>query len=995
MPGEQAEAGQHVGDTGVGEPMDVDDVVAPPPKPKRLVPDEDAEDLYTRWKSAIPTLVQLYLIYMNLTVVAKPVPEQTTKSPDCYLGPLSYVLVGNGLFPTAPHSPRWAVSIDLLELFLALADRSSDAVTALAAALNSTYKRRSFVILTSQGTRVCQPFRRGISYAMQWYDCLRIEVERMKEAAIAQRFNIPAQPPPPAVDPTTAATATSKGSPPATEPQAKRSRLLPPLPPPPRNAIAYCRVDVRLALAHTSKPLLTIHCRGGDIHVATDCNFNHRHIRGVANSPIFYDPAFFIPKAQVDRVGERIEAERPRAKPPKTVVPDVAIDSCRESHEAGTGSTVKTSLERFDIGGLAALVCRHDIPLFLANVDTPGEQQKYAVALIEQLMSLIPTNATVVVLYDVGCVLDRSMAKYKIFSQQIQERLLMATSVMHSYVHQWSCQLHYNPRLKPGLGLTDGENVERLWSRLRNLIGANRRILLLDRQLRLISLELRDELGNWSRRKMKNGVQSQRAEAQKSLRECGEETPFLKEQWQNQKESQLSVRAHAPNRLKKDLDKILQIQGEVQDLEQTIQKTASLVKSGSLPATCRSSLQDLQTMCTKIQEKAQQMYSALNVTNDFPSIVGVDLEFVRKLFLLRELKFQVQRRATSAFWEFDKLDQAAGGKEVPHGTKMHQTIRASMSKKTAALTSAIEHYNRDCNKLAKSRPPKCTIPVPKPLPTTLKMLKACPDLMESVWIEPVDAEKQRWVHDAGIQSGIRAVHRLERCAEETRRLGNEADNMCRWFGREISAVAEAMQDPGNLSLICFLQQDFNDLLALADTWPTALVPKLRYDDHIEKAGRSASRLTWLVIGEGETDDADELGAPGSDRLQADQVDELLVEEFAEEQLGSEAGIEERTPAANMSVPANISAVADSEVSVDCAIVAYASAPTAYAADWNAHPIVFTPLQTNGYDCGVWILACVAAVLRGKHVPFMSESEVNSFRSVLYRFSTALSVVKSD
>ena len=43
----------------------------------------------------------------------------------------------------APHSPRWAVSIELLDLFLALADRSSDAVTALAAALNSTSSSNS------------------------------------------------------------------------------------------------------------------------------------------------------------------------------------------------------------------------------------------------------------------------------------------------------------------------------------------------------------------------------------------------------------------------------------------------------------------------------------------------------------------------------------------------------------------------------------------------------------------------------------------------------------------------------------------------------------------------------------------------------------------------------------------------------------------------------------------------------------------------------------
>ena len=45
---------------------------------------------------------------------------------------------------------------------------------------------------------------------------------------------------------------------------------------------------------------------------------------------------------------------------------------------------------------------------------------------------------------------------------------------MHAFGHQWSCQLIYNPRLKEGLGLTDGEGVERTWSRLRGLIGIER-----------------------------------------------------------------------------------------------------------------------------------------------------------------------------------------------------------------------------------------------------------------------------------------------------------------------------------------------------------------------------------------------------------------------------------------------------------------------------------------------------------------------------------------
>ena len=58
-----------------------------------------------------------------------------------------------------------------------------------------------------------------------------------------------------------------------------------------------------------------------------------------------------------------------------------------------------------------ALVCRHDIVLFLANVDTAGEQQKYSVALIEHLFSHLPPQATVAAYYDIGCVLDRSLHK--------------------------------------------------------------------------------------------------------------------------------------------------------------------------------------------------------------------------------------------------------------------------------------------------------------------------------------------------------------------------------------------------------------------------------------------------------------------------------------------------------------------------------------------------------------------------------------------------------
>jgi hypothetical protein len=137
-----------------------------------------------------------------------------------------------------------------------------------------------------------------------------------------------------------------------------------------------------------------------------------------------------------------------------------------------------------------ALICRHDIPLFFANINTPGEQQKYAVTLIDHLFALLPRSATVVTLYDVGCVLSRSLSqvshlcdfsnliadpfKYNILPEAMMKHLRFATMAMHAYGHKWSCQLVYNPHIGEGLGLSDGEGTERLWSRFIRLIGIQR-----------------------------------------------------------------------------------------------------------------------------------------------------------------------------------------------------------------------------------------------------------------------------------------------------------------------------------------------------------------------------------------------------------------------------------------------------------------------------------------------------------------------------------------
>jgi hypothetical protein len=46
--------------------------------------------------------------------------------------------------------------------------------------------------------------------------------------------------------------------------------------------------------------------------------------------------------------------------------------------------------------------------------------------------------------------------------------------------------------------------------------------------------------------------------------------------------------------------------------------------------------------------------------------------------------------------------------------------------------------------------------------------------------------------------------KLDRCQEERRRLGMEADNLCRFFGRELCAVEVAIATPSSTySFLCF------------------------------------------------------------------------------------------------------------------------------------------------------------------------------------------------
>ena len=59
-------------------------------------------------------------------------------------------LVSHGLFPTSPHRPRVAISVDLLEFYPAFFQRACDSVTAFTGALKTFYLYRGYTHCNSK-----------------------------------------------------------------------------------------------------------------------------------------------------------------------------------------------------------------------------------------------------------------------------------------------------------------------------------------------------------------------------------------------------------------------------------------------------------------------------------------------------------------------------------------------------------------------------------------------------------------------------------------------------------------------------------------------------------------------------------------------------------------------------------------------------------------------------------------------------------------------------
>jgi hypothetical protein len=278
---------------------------------------------------------------------------------------------------------------------------------------------------------------------------------------------------------------------------------------------------------------------------------------------------------------------------------------------------------------------------------------------------------------------------------------------MHAYGRHWACQLVYNPKFHEGMGLADHEGVKHFWSRIRKLIPLTRgqwvcvlplhlpfdlnmsqnsqRIWMIDQYAAFVSAKGRAGLGNWIHRQQHKNVTPNYRAAMATLQDCQIPVRELRVQWEAQRLAQTSIHAckllvhhillcvsqllciDAPACLRRELDKVLLLQNQINAVEKAIDNTKKTLKGSKASPHSHAALRALELTHARLSNEAEELYVSLNIQETFPELRGLPLEFTQTLLLMWDLKINIRERAVGSFFKWESLDHAVSGRREALG----------------------------------------------------------------------------------------------------------------------------------------------------------------------------------------------------------------------------------------------------------------------------------------------------------------------------------------
>ncbi|KAJ7050253.1 hypothetical protein C8F01DRAFT_1264140 [Mycena amicta] len=598
------------------------------------------------------------------------------------------------------------------------------------------------------------------------------------------------------------------------------------------------------------------HTQVYDIAVCIDGNFTQkRRKQRSGDDPARTHPdSVFIPRstakqmeAHVDgvRATHRHSQKRARVEPDledddyegDLKVPRSGLDACEASFKAADESRQKASTKFFAQTGLMALVCRHDVVLFLVNMESAGEKQYYALLLLEMLFQHLPADIIIATLYDIACQTERSCVKWD-FLDRYKDRIAWAVSIFHAFAHIWACQLIYHPQKCLGFGEENGECAEGVWNSIQHLIaylrvcGYHQRNFVLDFQLqRNGQIALRGGAA-WLLRRTLHCEQSLR-DAQKVLKGSPDELEqrWSEEELQQEWEKQVAFQTRPlPRRSKTQattaINSILAADRAIQLLQKQLGKLEL-----SLPALAGA---NKEAQLERIEEYASALEKEEATRKKLERLLGErDRVTLKKMkfrdyyssrLAARTTKERLLQKLGSRKMELDPIERSV--RRSSSAKKKNEHASSAIKKREPGIKKLVKSYNTEVAKIEqlikRGKVPEGTIAPERLVEAHIFEL----DIDDAIWLDVGLTDKESPLPEAllnpDLRKQIRALLQKRRCEEESHRLKREHGHLRIWFATEWQAVERTIQECDEGPLRYQLQQRQRELLDLYLTWKSSL-----------------------------------------------------------------------------------------------------------------------------------------------------------------------------
>ena len=126
----------------------------------------------------------------------------------------------------------------------------------------------------------------------------------------------------------------------------------------------------------------------------------------------------------------------------------------------------------FDETGMFVAVCRHGFVLVVADMVKSGELAKYPLAVLEYLLKALEDGLGAG--YDVGCKFATTVNRSPLGKLAREKCFKSLVGLFHGHAHCRLCQIRHLGTYVEGLGLSDLEGCEHLFSRTNELAGVYR-----------------------------------------------------------------------------------------------------------------------------------------------------------------------------------------------------------------------------------------------------------------------------------------------------------------------------------------------------------------------------------------------------------------------------------------------------------------------------------------------------------------------------------------